>query len=148
MRHRQLPATRSAPTIAGKVRLDTTETGWRIVLPGVHHTCEADARGHWAKKSSRVAGQHNTLGLVLNALRPEKPGTPCDVYITRISPGKLDRFENLPSSMKALVDAFAKWIGIDDSDERVEYHAKQRQEGPHVYGVEIEAVWEGAKKSA
>lgn len=54
------------------------------------------------------------------------------VKITRVGKQPLDVFDNLPMSMKPLVDGIADAIGVDDSNPRVRYVAHQEAGSPLV----------------
>ena len=99
-----------------------------------------NSREHWAERSTRVRSERDAVGWCL-ACRP-KPALPCAVLLTRIAPsGGLDD-DNLAGSLKAVRDAFAEWIGVDDRrTDLVRYQYAQRR-GP--WGVEIEVTAEGA----
>ncbi len=95
-----------------------------------------NAREHWTKRAKRVGRERFAVGTALNG--QPKPALPCVVTITRIAPSNgLDPFDNLPSSLKAAVDAFAAWIGVDDrKSDLVRYQCKQER---GAWGVRIEA---------
>lgn len=57
------------------------------------------------------------------------------VTITRLAPGTLDEYENLPMATKAVVDACARILGVKDNDQRVKFVAKQEKSA--TYGVRI-----------
>lgn len=77
-------------------------------------------REHWTRRHERSATQKL---IVTNALRGHlKPlaGEKVILRLTRVRPkGKmqLDRWDNLPASFKAIIDAFCEWVGVDDGDE-------------------------------
>lgn len=63
---------------------------------------------------------------------------PCTVQLTRISPGQpLDPKENLPASLKAVVDELARLIGVDDADPRVTWLPDKQERGEWGVWVEI-----------
>lgn len=55
-------------------------------------------------------------------------GTPnrYHVHLTRIAPGQVDRHDNLGASFKAVVDAIATWLCVDDADPRVRWSYDQQ----------------------
>lgn len=65
------------------------------------------------------------------------PAPPCEVLLTRVAPSKGLDGDNLQGSLKAIRDAVAAWIGIDDGSERVHYTYAQER-GP--WGVRIECT--------
>ena len=72
--------------------------------------------------------------LVLRA--HEVPGLPLEVELVRVAPRSLDS-DNLTSSLKAVRDGVADWLGVDDGDERVRWTYGQRKGKPREYLVEI-----------
>jgi hypothetical protein len=114
----------------------------RLVIPGLKLVSEANARGHWSKKAARAQMQRAFVALewrlVAAKTGPIVVSLPLVVTITRVAPRSLDAFDNLPRSMKAVVDELARLIGVDDKDPRVTWVAKQRKGKPHEYAVEIE----------
>jgi hypothetical protein len=96
---------------------------------------EANARSHWAAKARRVKAQRNLVTLVLRGTvaRDMMLVAPLVVTITRIAPRRLDD-DNATSSAKAVRDAVAAVLGVDDRDERVCWRVEQAR-GP--VGVQI-----------
>jgi hypothetical protein len=64
-----------------------------------------------------------------------KPALPCTVTMTRVAPSNGLDSDNLSGSMKAIRDAVAEWLGVDDRDARIEWKCAQRR-GP--WSVELE----------
>ena len=97
----------------------------------------ANAREHHMARARRVKKERNAVGWLLRQF--DKPATPCTVTITRIAPGQgLDPADNLPHACKAVVDAFAEWIGINDrSDELVRYQFRNER---GEWGLRIEVT--------
>lgn len=93
---------------------------------------EANQREHWSARARRVSAQRQTIGRALAshgehlvALR----AAPCIVVeLTRVAPRALDS-DNAVGAMKAVRDAIAAWIGIDDGSSRYEWRYAQRR-GP------------------
>lgn len=77
------------------------------------------------------------MKLLLGA-RP-RPSLPLVVTLVRIAPRELDD-DNLRGAFKAMRDAVAEWLGVDDADPRVEWAYGQKRAGPREYrvGIEIE----------
>jgi hypothetical protein len=93
-------------------------------------------REHWRARDRRVKNERWETHIALVG-RP-KPALPCTVLLRRVAPSNgLDRHDNLPGSVKAVVDQIAAWLTIDDRDPRVTWAYDQRR-GP--WGVEIEFV--------
>lgn len=93
-------------------------------------------REHHMARHRRVKAEREAVGWVLPKTRP-RPPLPCEVVLTRISPPggrKLDD-DNLRGSLKAIRDAVAEWLGVDDGSEQV--HWSYRQERGE-WGVRIE----------
>lgn len=102
---------------------------------------EANTFEHWTKKHARHKDQARIVALGLNPLR-EKIKLPCKVMLTRFAPHELDEFENLPMSMKYVVDAVCAIItgdyrpGRADRDKRISLACAQVKSKE--YGVRIE----------
>jgi len=111
-----------------------------ITLP-VKTVSELNCSDHWTKKHKRHKLQQRTVALVLNPVRDKIP-VPCHIHLTRYAPGKLNKHDNLPASMKYIVDACCAIItgdfrpGRADDDERISFSYGQ-VETPH-YGVKVE----------
>ncbi len=97
---------------------------------------ESNMRSHWLVKAKRVKAQRAAVTLALGPLA-RRATLPVVVTITRISPGTLD-IDNLWSSQKAVIDAIAWMLGIDDRDPRVTWRVAQRKGGKGQYGVVID----------
>jgi hypothetical protein len=73
-------------------------------------------REHWAVRHRRSSAQRRA---VLFGLRPlGVPELPVEVMLTRIGPKLLDG-DNLQGALKAVRDAVAEWLKVDDADTRV-----------------------------
>lgn len=97
----------------------------------------ANMRGHWSQKARVVKTQRQTVTVYLGG-KP-RPPFPVTVALTRIAPRKLD-VDNGVSSLKAVQDAVAAWLGVDDADPRVTWAYAQRAGGAKVYAVEVVIV--------
>lgn len=77
---------------------------------------EANWRGHWRARSSRVKKQRQAVGaqLAASGFDPEAlaAGKPT-ITLVRVSRRSLD-LDNLAGSLKAVRDAVAAWLGVDD----------------------------------
>ncbi|HEX7687558.1 MAG TPA: hypothetical protein VF453_07620 [Burkholderiaceae bacterium] len=94
-----------------------------------------DRENHWAR-ARRVKAEHHAVGWSL-AGRP-KPALPCVIRITRAAPGNGLDTDNLQGACKAVRDAIAKWIGVDDREvDVVRYEYAQARA---LWGVRIEVV--------
>lgn len=94
-----------------------------------------NAREHFAVRAKRVKGEREAVAWSLKG--KTRPAIPCSVILTRIKPmGKELDDDNLTSSLKAVRDEVANWLGVDDRDRMtVRYRYAQRR-GP--WGVSIE----------
>lgn len=70
-----------------------------------------------------------------------KPAFPCVVTMTRIAPSTngLDAHDNLPGSLKPMVDGVADWLGIRDDDKRVEWRYTQERGEDYQVRVTVRA---------
>ena len=108
----------------------------RLTISGLQTRGGMNAREHHYARAKRVRTERETVSWFLRG--QVKPPLPCVVTLTRIAPSNgLDPFENLPSSLKGCVDAFAQWIGVDDKDPAVRYVAKQER-GPWSVRIEVQ----------
>lgn len=91
-------------------------------------------RGHFMAKARKVKKEREAVSWAL--VKAEKPAIPCVVTLTRICPGGrgLDS-DNLQGACKAVRDAVAQWLGVDDASDQVRYEYGQGR-GP--WGVRIE----------
>jgi hypothetical protein len=93
-------------------------------------------KGSQQDKVFAVLGKHHqTLALFADFAIHTK-GWQVKITLTRLAPGELDEFENLPMSLKAIVDAVARMLGVKDKDKRIKFVAQQ--EKSKLYGVRIQ----------
>jgi hypothetical protein len=90
-------------------------------------------REHHFKRYSRERKEKFAIGIFLN--RHQRPRPPVTFILTRVSPGQPMDDDNVSGALKAVRDAVAEWIGVDDGDARVQY-AYAREQGE--WGVRIE----------
>ena len=90
--------------------------------------------------ASKARKQREAVTIVLNVATRTPPALPLLVTVTRVAPGRgLDAHDNLPGACKHVVDAVAKWLGIDDRDPRVSWRYDQKADGKTVgVGIRIE----------
>ena len=89
---------------------------------------------HYMSRARRVKAAREAVHWSLKTIK--KPVLPCVVLLCRIANSTgLDEHDNLPGSMKPMVDGVAKWLGIDDRDNRVQW--RYSQERGAEYGVRI-----------
>ncbi len=112
----------------------------RAMLP-IRTVSEANSSEHWREKHKRHKLQK---GMVHYMIRPygDSITLPCVVSVTRYAPRKLDKQDNLPMSMKYLVDAICEVLtgdyrpGRADGDARIEI--VYGQVASKKYGVLVE----------
>lgn len=90
-------------------------------------------RGHWRTKHRSTKNQGTAVAWVLT--RATKPAVPCSVLLTRVAPSNGLDSDNLVGSMKAIRDAIASWLGIDDKHAHLVRYRYDQRRGP--WGVEI-----------
>ena len=99
----------------------------RVFIPGLYLVSEHNrvrAEHHFVSHR-RIAAQHALIASVL-ARAPRPEWSPLSVVMTRWGGRALDQNGNLQSSTKAVQDAIATWLGIDDRDAaRVAYETRQ-----------------------
>ena len=89
---------------------------------------------HYMSRARRVKAARQAVHWALKAIK--KPTLPCVVMLCRIANSEgLDAHDNLPGSLKPMVDGIADWLGIDDRDDRVEW--RYSQERGAAYGVRV-----------
>lgn len=79
---------------------------------------ELNRRDHWAEKHRRSKQQRELTTLLLRSAKVDKKAlcAPFVVTLTRIAPGTIKDSDNLASSTKAVRDAVAAFLGVDDAD--------------------------------
>ncbi|HEX4934640.1 MAG TPA: hypothetical protein VFV33_15730 [Gemmatimonadaceae bacterium] len=105
-----------------------------VAIPGLRLDVTPNARLHWATRARRVKLQRSITALALASQRRALPEFPVVVTITRCSPGTMDD-DNAVASAKAVRDAIADVLGVDDRDPRVTWRVLQRR-AP--WGVQVE----------
>ena len=102
---------------------------WRVLLtlPGLKLVSRSNAREHWATRHKRDKREAQALRAAWHAagLAGWRVPLPAIVTLTRIGGKRMDG-DNLQSAYKAIRDAAAKLIGIDDADERVRWRYRQK----------------------
>lgn len=106
----------------------------RVLVP-IRIVSEQNRREHWAVRARRVKQHRAAVTLLLGRQVP--PPFPVRVTLTRIAPRKLDYHDNLRSGFKAVADAVADWLQVDDRDPRVAWLYDQRRGRPREYAAEI-----------
>jgi hypothetical protein len=94
-----------------------------------------NAREIWQVKAARVKKERQATAWMLKTVK--RPAIPCSVNLTRLSAGTVDD-DNLPSSLKAVRDQIAEWLGVDDRHRNiVRYVYHQRKVARGQFGVEV-----------
>lgn len=76
-----------------------------------------------------------------NALQGASIRLPCTVHLTRIGPKKLDSDDNLNISFKAIRDAIAAKLGVDDGeDDKINFVYHQEPCKVRRYSIIVEIV--------
>ncbi len=114
--------------------VDVTPKPALVVTLPIRTVSEANMREHWGKKYARKRSQQRTVALFLGNKTPPPP--PLEITLTRIAQKKLDS-DNLAGSFKHVQDGIAAWFGIDDGDNRLHWHYRQRPCKPREYAVEV-----------
>lgn len=84
----------------------------RLHAKGLRLINAANEREHWAAKAARVTAEHQVIANALATVaRPEGPRFV--VTITREGRALMDT-DGLAISAKAIRDAIARWLGVDD----------------------------------
>lgn len=135
--------------------LEKTENGLKAMMPiftasegngGVKKSYVVNGKTvykaeHWTEKHRRTKLQKGTVFLLLRPYR-DIFALPCEIKLTRYAPRKLDKNDNLPMSMKYVLDAVCAVITDDyrpgraDSSDQIE--VKYDQVVSEKYGVLIE----------
>ena len=114
----------------------------KVKLP-IRTVSELNQRDHWAVKHRRVKTQKREVGYSLIQATNRRPTLPCDVWLTRIAPRELDEGDNLNGSFKAIRDAIAHWMGVDDRSKEITWKYNQRKGKTGEYAVIIEVYSDG-----
>lgn len=96
----------------------------------------ANMRLHWAVKAKLAKAHRNAARVGMEVAAPEPPALPLTVVLTRCGPKALDT-DNLASSLKAVRDGIADWLGVDDGSSQLDWQYRQRK---GAYAVEVEVI--------
>ncbi len=110
-----------------------------VPIPGLRLGRGQNAREHHMARSRRVKRERDLVTLVLRGTiaRTMMAVAPLSVTITRVAPSRGLDDDNAVSSAKAVRDAIAGVLGIDDRDERVDWLVRQER-GPWGIRIRIE----------
>lgn len=112
---------------------------WHGLIP-VRTRSRVNQREHYRLTAKRSQEEHSAVGWVMPRL---SPAWPVVVVMTRIGPGTRPMDDDgLGTALKAIRDAVAERLGIDDGDRRIGW--VPRQERGKVHGVRVE-VFERAR---
>lgn len=98
---------------------------------------EANAHAHWRTRWARTRAQRLATGLSL-ARTGVRASAPANVVLTRMAPSTGLDSDNLVSAFKAVRDAVAEWLGVDDRDTRVTWQYRQERTPRGVWAVRIQ----------
>jgi hypothetical protein len=114
-----------------------------IILP-LRTVSGMNAREHPMTRSRRVKAERATVAWYLAwAFAKRRPPLPVTIRLTRYAPSRGLDSDNLQSSLKAVRDAIAQWLGINDADESQARYA-YAQARAAIYAVRIEFLQEQA----
>lgn len=112
-----------------------------MTLP-IRTVSEANNFDHWTKKHKRHRLQQKTVALILKPVK-QHVKFPCHIKLTRYAPRKLDKHDNLPMSMKYILDACCAIItgnfkaGRADDDDRISISYDQVNSSQYAVKIEI-----------
>ena len=98
--------------------------GFALLTLPIRTVSEANCSEHWTKKHKRHRLQQKALTLALNPIKRQIK-LPCHIEMVRYAPRKLDKHDNLPISMKYILDSCCAILtgdfrpGRADDDERI-----------------------------
>ena len=130
-RDRAAVARRATPR-ATPLPLDATAGAVVVELPGLRLVSEANTRAaaHWAR-TKRTELARAVVGRAFRGVA--LPPLPLRVCLTRVGPRTLDD-DNAAGACKALRDAVAAAVGVDDADPRVAWRVSQAK---GAYGARV-----------
>lgn len=116
-----------------------------VSVPGLKIRSEANLREHWAVKRRRVKEQQDathvalcSLGRGVRKVLRDAPGLA--VRFVRIGGRKMDS-DNLTGGFKAVRDALAAWVGVDDGSDWWDWLRPAQESGE--CGIRIELTVTG-----
>lgn len=114
-----------------------------MVLP-IETISEGNCFEPWRNKHARHTKQKKIVRMAMLPLKYSIT-LPCQITFCRIAPGTLDEHDNLPMSLKYIVDAIASEITGDYRPGRADGNKgltwKYEQEKGPAYGVKIQIEW-------
>jgi len=116
---------------------------YQLIIPRMRIKSEANSSESYWSKSKRHQRQKKMVKAYLLQERPII-GLPVYIHLTRIAPRFFDAHDNLPSSMKWIVDAIAEYIipgkkpGRADDSKEINWIYNQEKGKPKEYSLRIE----------
>lgn len=98
----------------------------------------ANVRWHWRKLAGVKLLQKNATKVQL-ARVAFKPAMPVVVTLTRLAPRKLDD-DNLASAFKAVRDAVAEWLGVDDGSDQYQWVYRQAKNSQPMAWIHVSST--------
>lgn len=110
-----------------------------IVLP-IKAVNWANERAHWTRRARVTRQQRHAAHFKLKTAAAKPPAPPVVITLTRYGRRPMDT-DGLSSSLKAVRDGVADWLGIDDGDARLtwRYHQLVDARGPYQVSIQIQA---------
>lgn len=106
-----------------------------MILVPIRTVTGLNAREHHHAKARRVKSERQYVAWAL--LGKPKPEVPCTVRLIRASPSHIPTDDdNLVGALKAVRDAVADWLGIDDKLSDLVRYVYAQKRGP--WAVEID----------
>ena len=110
-----------------------------ILIPGFRTVPGMNVREHHMARARRVRAEKERVGWELKRLH-QKPPLPCVVTLTRLAPSSGLDTDNLAGAMKAIRDAVADWLGVDDKDTATVRYECAQERGPWAVGISF-STW-------
>lgn len=105
-----------------------------MILVPLRTTRGQNVREHYAVRAKRVKAEHEAVAWMLNTVA--RPPIPCSVRLTRCAPSVGLDDDNLSGALKAVRDAVATWLGVDDKHKHLVSYVYDQRRAP--WGVCIE----------
>ncbi|GAC1393251.1 MAG: hypothetical protein NVSMB47_00130 [Polyangiales bacterium] len=133
-------STTAGATVAGEV------LGSVFVPIRTRNELNRSTREKWFTTKKIGDAQKAAVTFHLRTIAARPPAPPLVVRLTRFGPGRLDPADGLPGSMKHVIDAVARWLGVDDRhDHLVRYEMRQVRQKE--WGVLIQLARMGVSNS-
>lgn len=109
-----------------------------FTIPGLRLVSLANQREHWSTRAKRTKKERHVVGkacMVARVPRRLPDGLKASVHIVRIGKRMMDE-DNLGGACKAVQDAVAEWLGVDDGDRKRIVFTRGQEIGK-TYGVRV-----------